>query len=216
MMTMMDIRRGTRSDVLDYQQLTGLLGDYAKPRDRIGALTARGDLVRVRKGLYVFGEPWRRRAVDRLQLANLVYGPSYVSLDSALALHGLIPERVEEVTSVTTGVRRRFDTPFGVFSYTPLPPHRYAPGMAWREGEGGPFLAATPEKALADKVWTDKRFYPGRLGDFDAYLFDDLRVDPERLGALAPERLNAVARAYGSKKVTLLARWLARRAEGGA
>ena len=40
MMTTMDMRRGTRSDVLDYQQLTGLLGDYAKPRDRIGALTA--------------------------------------------------------------------------------------------------------------------------------------------------------------------------------
>ena len=197
-------------EVFDYQQLTGCLSSLRKPRDRIGRLLSKGEIVRVRKGLYVFGDLHRRRPVSRELLANLIYGPSHISLDYALARHGLIPERIDEVTSVTTGRSRSIDTPFGTFSYRHLPPARYAPGVDLERIEDESFLIATPEKALVDKVWMDKRFAGTRLSDYGPYLLEDLRIGRERLAELDGERLETVARAYGSQKIDGLMRYLQR------
>lgn len=204
MVSVLDMRKAAGRDVLDYQQVVSLLKDYAKPRDRISTLLARHELVGVRRGLYVVGEAYRGGPVIRECLANLIYGPSYVSLDYALSYHGLIPERVDEVTSVTTGKARRFQTPFGVFTYRPLPPDRYAPGIMLAGGADGRYLIASPEKALVDKVWCDKRIKPGRLTDLAAYLFEDLRIDEERLAALDRTRLAALAAAFASRKIDRL------------
>jgi len=206
----LDIRDRVRQDVLDYQQLVDCLRGYAKPRDRITGLLADGSLIHLRKGLYVFGERFRRDPLSREYLANLIYGPSYVSLDYALSRYGMIPERVENVTSVTTGENRRFSTPFGLFTYRPLPPRRYALGTCWL-GEGDiHYLMASPEKALIDKVWTDKRFSPLSLKDCEAYLFEDLRLDEERLSSLDWEQIGAICQTFASRKIDLLARCLAR------
>lgn len=208
--TAMDIRDQVRTDTLDYQQLVSYLRGYAKPRDRISGLMADGSLIRLRKGLYVLGERYRRAPLSREYLANLIYGPSYVSLDYALCYYALIPERVENLTSVTTGQNRRFNTPLGVFTYRPLPPRRYAPGIRWA-GEGSAhYLMASPEKALVDKVWADKRFSPANMKDFDAYLFEDLRLDEERVTSLDRKQLTIVCAAFASRKIDMLARCLAR------
>lgn len=210
MTTAEDIRSQTPSDVLDYQQLMSFLSGYAKPRDRVGRLLAQGGLVRVRKGLYVLGERSRRGPLNRELLANLIYGPSYVSLDSALSYHGMIPERVENVLSATTRRTRRFVTPFGVFAYRSFPCARYAPGVQWM-GEGAArYLVASPEKALIDKIWADMRFKPANRREVEAYLMEDLRMDRMRLAALDMDRLVRIAGAFGSKKVDLLVRVLIR------
>lgn len=211
-----ELSRSPGPGVVDYQQVISMLEDYAKPRDRISALLEKGDLVRVRKGLYVPGERYRRAPVVRELLANMIYGPSYVSLDYALSFHGLIPERVEEVTSVTTGKARRYETPFGVFTYRPLPAERFEAGITFGGDPPSRFLIASPEKALADKVWCDKRFVPGRLADYDAYLLDDLRIDRSRLIALNQDLLNRIASAYRSRRITLLVRFLQRLSESGS
>ena len=210
MVSVIDMRRETGRNVLDYQQVSSFLKDYAKPRDRIGTLLAKGELVGVRRGLYVVGENYRIGSVSRELLANLIYGPSYISLDYALSYHGLIPERVEDVTSVTTGKARNFQTPFGVFTYRPLPPERYAPGLTCAGELSERFLIACPEKALVDKVWCDKRFKSTRVDDFAAYLFEDLRIDADRLAALDSARLSSIASAFASRKVNRLVRFLAR------
>nr|HOP40619.1 hypothetical protein [Geobacteraceae bacterium] len=92
----------------DYQTLLDAVRDYAQPRMKISSLLAKGVIVRVKKGLYIFGEAQRRRPFCRELLANLIYGPSYISLEYALHYHGLTPERVEAVTSVTCGRSRSF------------------------------------------------------------------------------------------------------------
>ena len=89
-------------DVFDYTTLVSALSDFRKPRDKITKLLERGTLIRVKKGLYCFNEVLRKRLLSREYLANLIYGPSYVSLEYALAFHGLIPERVETVTWTAT------------------------------------------------------------------------------------------------------------------
>ena len=202
------IRDRVPQEIFDYQVLLDCLRSYRKPRDAIQRLVAAGDIIRIRKGLYAFAAPFRRQPIMREQLANLMYGPSYVSLDSALSHYGLIPERVEAVTSVTTGRSRHFDTPFGTFSYQMLTPARYAVGTLLLPEAAPAFLIASPEKALADKLWTDKRFAGNQMRDFGPYLFDDLRLAPEGLRALDAERLAAIGQAYSSPKISNLLRFL--------
>ncbi len=204
------MRRNVGGEVFDYQVLLDTLAGYRKPRDRITRLLASGAIMRVKKGLYCFGEAFRREPLSREYLANLIYGPSYVSLEYALSHHGLIPERVETITSITTRRSRDFDTPFGTFSYRMLKGPRYAVGAILETAGKTSFLVASPEKALADKVWTDKRFSGLRLSDYDAYLSDDLRIDREALSRFDYSRLQVIATAYGSAKINNLVRYLKR------
>ena len=204
MISIGQIRQQIEREVFDYQILLQCLSGYAKPRDKIRSLLNSGDVIRVRKGLYVFGEAFRRRPVNRELLANLIYGPSYISLDYALAWHGLIPERITTVTSVAIGRSRDFTTPFGTFSYRSLPESRYSAGATLEQDETGSFLIASPEKALADKVWDDKRFSGATLAEYDEYLAGDLRVDIDRVRRLDEDRLEAVRVAYKSRKIDRL------------
>lgn len=215
MIKIASIRERVTQEVFDYQTLLDCLREYRKPRDGIQRLVAGGDIVRIRKGLYAFATPLRRQPIVREQLANLIYGPSYVSLDWALSYHGLIPERVAAVTSVTTGRSRHFDTPFGAFCYQMLTPARYAVGALLLPKEAPAFLMASPEKALVDKVWMDKRFAGLRVTDFGPYLLEDLRLAPEGLQALDAERMAAVGHAYDSPKIDRLLRFLERLQSAG-
>ncbi len=204
------IRREITREVFDYQVLTDALSGYSKPRDKITKLLAGGAIIRIKKGLYCFGEGLRREPISREQVANLIYGPSYVSLDYALSYHGLIPERVEVVTSVTTRRSRNFQTPLGPFSYRMLREARYVTGAILEAIGKTTFLIATPEKALVDKIWTDKRFSGNRMSDFRAYLLDDLRIDEETLGRFNESRLESIALVYDSAKTNRLVHYLRR------
>jgi hypothetical protein len=212
MATIQDIRQTIRTDVFDYQQLMDCLQGYAKPRDRIRVLLRSGDIVRVKKGLYVFGEAHRGSPLLREILANLIYGPSYISLDYALSYYGFIPERVVVVTSVTVSRSRRFDTPLGRFTYRSLSGRKYSIGIDQQAlADEQHFLIATPAKALADKIWTDHRFTPRKIGDFRTYLHEDLRIPPDVLSSTDWTPLALIAEQYGSRKIRLLRDYLFQR-----
>src|SRR4030042_3425690 len=98
-----DVRNRIPAEIFDYQTLTDVLKGLSSPRDKITDMVRQGIIIRVKKGLYVFGDKYRRHPYSRELLANLVYGPSYVSLDYALAYYGIIPERAEALPSVTVG-----------------------------------------------------------------------------------------------------------------
>jgi len=106
-----NIRNRIAHEEFDYQTLLVCLKNYARPRDKISALLKKDFIIRIKKGLYIFGDEYRRSPYSREILANLMYGPSYVSLDFALQYYGLIPERVEAVTCVTTGRLAGFQRP---------------------------------------------------------------------------------------------------------
>jgi len=112
--------------------------------------TATGRLIQLRRGLYALAPPFARTAPDVLAIASRIRKPSYVSLQSALAHHGVIPESVPAVTCVTTGRPGRLDTPLGSFLF-----RHVNPGLFWgyREvevGAGESAYLAHPEKALLD------------------------------------------------------------------
>ena len=204
------IRRTIEYDVFDYPALTEALSGYRKPRDKITKLLASGTVVRIKKGLYCFGEDFRKEAISREYLANLIYGPSYVSRDYALSYHGLIPERVNVVTSVTTRRSRDFNTPLGTFSYRMVTDNRYTVGVVLEQSGKVSFLIATSEKALIDKVWTDKRFNGVRISEYSHYLTEDLRIDPDALVMLDISRLQTIGRRYNSAKIDNLIQFIHR------
>lgn len=190
----------------DYQTLLDALQGYAQPRMKISTLLAKGVIVRVKKGLYIFGESQRRQPFCRELLANLVYGPSYISLEYALSYHGLTPERVETVTSVTCGRSRIFETPVGIFTYRMIPLEAYRTGMDRVELDGGrSFLIAIPEKALADRVVAERGAGISTQKELYDFLLNNLRVDPTVLRELDAARLMEIAVHYRSRRVRLLA-----------
>jgi len=199
----------------DYQTLLDSVHGYAQPRMKISGMLAKGDIVRVKKGLYILGESLRRRPFCRELLANLIYGPSYVSLEYALHYHGLTPERVETITSVTCGRSRTFDSPVGTFSYRMIPMEAFRTGMDQVElDDGRSFLIAIPEKALADRIVADRGAGITTQKELHEYLLDDIRIDPANLNELDPTRIMEIARHYRSRRVKLLADLITRLSKG--
>lgn len=202
----MELRRHIPFEEFDYQILLDSLRGYAHPRKKITSLLRKGEVIRVKKGLYIFGEQHRRAPYCRELLANLIYGPSCVSLEYALHYHGLIPERVETVTSVTCGRSRSFDTPVGHFSYRAIPLPAYMIGIDRIElADGRAFLMAIPEKALADRVVAERGSGLRTQKELAVLLQESLRIDTSALTALDPEALLTIAAAYRSQRLKLLA-----------
>jgi predicted transcriptional regulator of viral defense system len=200
----------------DYQTLLDAIQGYARPRMKISGMLAKGDIVRVKKGLYILGKSLRRRPFCRELLANLIYGPSYVSLEYALHYHGLTPERVETVTSVTCGRSRTFESPVGTFSYRMIPMDAFRTGMDRVElDDGRSFLIAIPEKAMADRIVADRGAGISTQKELHDYLLASLRIDPAGLSQLNPDKLAEIARHYRSRRVKLLADLVTRLSKSG-
>ena len=211
MVDAISIRNRIPFEEFDYQMLLECLKGYEHPRDKIRSLLNKGVIIRVKKGLYVFGEALRRGPVSREILANLIYGPSCISLDYALQYHGMIPERVEELTSVATGRSRRFSTPLGVYSYRRISLPAFQIGMdRVYLGDGRAFLIANPEKAIADKLAIERGNGLNTQRDIMRHLLENLRVDPDALESLNPDLIMDIAKRTGSRRIRLLGRIVTR------
>jgi len=170
---------------IPHHVMTGLLRKYRQPNDKIHNLIKEGLLEQVRRGLYIAGPAITPSRPEPFLVANHILGPSYVSLESALAYHGLIPERVYEISSVTTKATRKFSTPLGVFSYTKLPLPYYSYGIRSVEVDSQHlFLIASPEKALIDKIITTAGVEFRSKNNVITYLEQDLRIDIDALKEL--------------------------------
>ncbi len=213
---MEELRAKIAGEEFDSQALLDGLREYDRPRDKITSLLRQGAIVRVKKGIYVFGARYRRHPFSTEVLANMICGPSYISLDYALHYHGLIPERVEAVTSVTISRSRRFSTPVALFIYHNIHIQAYAIGIDLVGPQNGcSFLIATPEKALADKIQADRGTAIRSQAEMRSYLLDSLRIDPEGLEKLRAEKIALIADQYRSRKLRLLSAVVGRAGKKG-
>ncbi len=201
------LRQHLIGEELDYHFLLTYLKDFAKPRDKITRYLRNGDLIRVKKGLYVLGEPYRKNLVSLEVLANLIYGPSYLSLEYALSFYGFIPERVECITSMTTQKNKLFRTPLGVFSYKHLAAKKYHEGLVQHTLDGKRyFIMASPEKAIADILEQHKPFL--KLNDLLEFLFDNLRIEETYIKELSIRNLTKLADLYHCSSIWMLLKWI--------
>lgn len=170
---------------IPHHLMAWLLKEYNKPNEKIRHLIKEGMLQPVKRGLYVAGPKISSSRPDPFLIANHILGPSYVSLESALSFHGLIPEQVYEVTSVTTKAARKFATPLGFYSFTRLPLPYYSYGIRSVEaGNQQRFLVASPEKALFDKIITTAGVELRSRRSVLTYMEDDLRIELDALKSL--------------------------------
>jgi predicted transcriptional regulator of viral defense system len=158
--------------------LMSLLADYQRPNDKISNLVADQTLIAIKRGFYVVNPEKTGEPISLPLIANLLYGPSYVSLDYALSYYGLIPEAVYEITSVTTQRSKAYDTPVGRFTYTHADSSVYSIGISSVTNEAGhQFLMASPEKALCDKLIQIPNLVINSPISMFAFLDQDLRLD---------------------------------------
>ena len=189
--------------------LMSALGELSNPRAKVTSLLKKGVIIRVKKGLYIFGDEYRQRPFSRELLANLVYGPSFVSLEYALSFHGMIPERAEVLTSVTPKRPKHFDTPVGTFVYRRTPRRAFHLGIDRVESQDVAFLIASPERALADTLRETNGTYRTQQ-EMARLLFDDLRIDRSLFSSLSVTLLKKLAESMKSVRVRLAVKLLGR------
>lgn len=200
------LRKAIPSEEFDYTLLSSVLASYSSVRRKINELLRSGVIERVKKGLYVFGREYAQGPIVKETLANLIYGPSCISLEYALAFHGLIPERVETLTNVTPKRDKDFKTPLGNFTYRYLKPEKYPVGIdqVWID-DRHPVLMASPEKALSDYLILKKVSPMNNDEEARQFLEDDLRIDSEKFNRFNTTALRKLNRHYRSKNIEKVA-----------
>ncbi|MEA3498284.1 MAG: hypothetical protein U9R16_04410 [Campylobacterota bacterium] len=172
--------------------------------EKISNLVKSGDIIRLKRGFYTFSKLYLDKSIDTMNIANTLYTPSYISFEYALSFHGMIPERVSEITSATSKHNKTFDTPIGRFSYKKIPIEAYHLGIDWiDDNENGGKFIATPEKALCDKIRYDRGIGTLTQKSMVEYLQNDLRLEVQ--SELNIELINSVATAYRSRNLKTLA-----------
>ncbi len=138
----------------------GILHRYSK----------QGFITKVKRGLYSFPDA----LPPELYLANKLYNPSYISREFALSYHGIIPEMVYEITSVTTKATRRFEALGKIYSYRSIKKSAFT-GYTLEKQRGFSFRIADAEKAFVDTL-----YYRVLLGKKPLSRFSKNKIDKDR------------------------------------
>ena len=144
---------------------------------KVANLEKEGRIIRLKRGMYVVNPNESGKLLSLGLIGNVLYGPSYVSMLTALREYGLIPERVEVIESMTTHLTVSFENPVGRFEYHHCTKDYYSIGITQREEEGISYLIATPEKALCDYIVCTPRLPLRFIKDTYIFLEEDLRLD---------------------------------------
>ena len=174
-----------------------ILSGHIEPahvRRQLDRWVKNGRVIQLRRGVYLLNQPYVSSAAHPFTVANALKKASYVSLQSAMAHYGMIPEYVPVTTSVTTGRPEECDTPMGRFLFRHVMPERF---FGFEEVEITPFqqvLMASPSKALVDLLYlTPYSDDPGflqelRLHEPDGFSREALRTVVKELGSSKVER----------------------------
>ena len=149
-MKYIDIQNNLRSlGVFTLNDIRMLDPDFREPT--LNDWLNNGWIKRIRRFWYA-DSSFNPEGYDYFFIANKIYSPSYISLESALSHYGFIPETTLQITSVSTRKTNLFDTQYGVFSYQSIKNNLYF-GYEVIENNDRPFTFATPEKAILDYLY---------------------------------------------------------------
>lgn len=180
--------------------------DYKNINCKISNDAKNGKLIKLKNGLYEtdINTPIK-------YVAGAVYGPSYISFESALEYYGLIPERVYGVSSATNNKKKKknYNTPLGNLSYRDVPTEAYPYEVVVIEENGYSYQIATAEKALCDKLYTLKPVK--NIREMKELLFENLRIDENEFDKLDPMIIALLSEKYRSTNIDMLVKYLNRR-----
>jgi len=158
---------------------------------------AKAEILGIRRGLYCLAPKYQKKPVSVFAAAQRIYGPSYVSMESALAYYGWIPEAVRACTCASYKNAREFNTPLGRFVYRRVPQRVFLAGVERLvDPSGNVFFMATPVKALADYVYVHKAKWKG-IGE----AAENLRIEPEDMASVTREEIDDLSENYSNNRV---------------
>ena len=182
--------------------LASIYSERKYVRNKISSLEDEGKIIRLKRGLYVASPEFSDKLLSLNLIANHLYGPSYVSCQSALAYYGLIPERVYGVTSMTMKHSRKFTNSLGTFDYIRCEQDVFAIGLDMQRESDVSFVIATPEKALCDLIATTPGLNLRYTNEILTWLEDDIRFDMDEFFKLNVSILEEYAKV--GKKSTMI------------
>lgn len=153
-----------------------------------------GYLQRLRRDYYLIRHIPNKPMINTFELAQFIYGPSYISFESALSYYGWIPERVAVTCSATTKQTKSFNTPIGEFSFEKTPNNSFKLGVSYINEENAKYLIADPWKAIADMIYCRKKVWV-TLTD----LIHDLRIEKDSIQTHNLELLSKLSNEYPHK-----------------
>jgi len=197
--------RKQKTGIFNLNDIENLFPDENRKtlKNALSRWTSRGMLARLKKGVYEFSEPGADVNTPDLYVANRLYEPSYISLETALSFYGLIPDVAAQVTSVTTKPTRTFKNKYGLFLYRSFQKDAFI-GYGVMKYEGSKILIADREKALIDFLYYNFRHA-------DEPDFDEMRLDTSVLKKLNRTKLKRYAGLFSKKTRGILKdleRWL--------
>lgn len=164
-------------------------------RNQISRWQKKKLIVVLKRGLYTLNPEERKVGLSACFLANNLYSPSYLSLESALSYYKLIPERISALTSVTTRKTKIFTNDLGTFTYKKLKTDLFFGFVEEKDEYGFKFMIAEPEKALLDYLYLN-------LGRIDKDFRASLRL--QNLGRLDKNKVKKYARKFAIKRLSSL------------
>lgn len=187
------------------------LKEYVNPTSKIRRLVHERELIPVVRGVYETDAN-----IPGYYLAPIIYGPSYLSFEFALAYYSLIPEAVYNFTSATFEKKKakQYVNSYGTFTYRDVPSEVYPVGIVLHSERGYGFQIATPEKAICDQLYKISPL--SNRAELEYLLFDDLRIDKEEFFHLNMPNLVEIAALYHSRNHKLLQAYLGRRIKNGS
>ena len=162
---------------IDVGVLETLFTSYKHPQKKITNLEQKGSLIRLKKGLYAVSPMISARLLSAELIANHLYGPSYVSMQTALRHYGLIPESVYTTTSLTLKAAKIYENSIGRFEYIHCASDYYPIGISQVVENDYAYLIASPEKALCDLIAYTPKLRFRFVKNTKTYLEDDIRFD---------------------------------------
>ena len=186
-------------------------GSEGARKQLVHRAVASGEVSRLKPGLFALRPEYRRTELHPYAVAAFLHAPSHVSLESALAHHGLIPEAVQQTSSVTARRSRSFTTDLGSFSFQRVPARQPRAGVeAVKLGSTSWAFVATPLRALADMLYLDKAV--SWQNDGLGYVLDSLRIEPDDLSGVSIAALPEISDSLRNRRVVAYLEHLAKEA----
>lgn len=170
-------------------------------RNQLRRWQKRGLIIRLKKGMYILNANDRKINPSKQFLANQLYSPSYVSLEYALNFYGFIPERVLDVTSVTTKKTACFKNDFGNFIYQHIKTEAFRGFGAIKDESNLTYFMAGPEKAIVDFLYLNLNKFD--LNDIDIF---ESSYRFQNLEDLSQRKILEMAKIFSNPKLTKVAR----------
>lgn len=163
---------------------------------KVKRLIKQGKLIHLRRGLYLITDKLGHTPPHRFALAQQIYPPCYISFESALSYHQLIPERVQTITCAAARRSKEFKTSLGLFNYLHLPPENLYVEVELIALDKHRFFMAKPWKALCDYVYCNKQGWKSI-----SELLESLRIEKNTLPLIKFDEIEILRTYYQSKKL---------------